>query len=82
MTIERVEVVIDGSWAEATLEKSLGDFAWRGWMFNWDTTPGEHELGCRATDAGGNGRIPSLSDLSLTTWEGSGSDQTEIRVCP
>jgi hypothetical protein len=54
MTIERVEVVIDGSWAEATLEKSLGDFAWRGWTFNWDTTPGEHELGCGATDAGGN----------------------------
>jgi DMSO/TMAO reductase YedYZ molybdopterin-dependent catalytic subunit len=51
--IERVEVGIDGAWHEAALEPAVGDFAWRGWSFTWDATPGEHELACRATDAAG-----------------------------
>jgi hypothetical protein len=41
------------SWAEAELDPSLGDFAWRGWSFDWDAVPGEGELACRATDATG-----------------------------
>ena len=31
-----------------------GAFAWRGWSFDWDAVPGEHELACRATDSAGN----------------------------
>ena len=52
--IRRVEVGVDGAWRDATLEPSLGDWAWRGWTFDWDATPGEHELTCRATDADGD----------------------------
>jgi len=52
--ITRVEVAIDGEWADATLETPVGEFAWRGWSFDWDATSGEHELACRATDAAGN----------------------------
>jgi hypothetical protein len=52
--IERVEVAVDGAWADATLAPGIGDFAWRGWSFAWEATPGEHELSCRATDASGN----------------------------
>lgn len=52
--VERVEVAVDGRWAEAELEPVIGDFAWRGWSFDWDAAPGEHELACRATDAAGN----------------------------
>ena len=52
--ITRVEVGIDGAWSEATLRESLGPFAWRAWSFEWDATPGEHLLACRATDAAGN----------------------------
>jgi DMSO/TMAO reductase YedYZ molybdopterin-dependent catalytic subunit len=51
--IRRVEVAIDGRWAEATLEAAVGEWAWRGWSFDWDATPGEHELACRATDGAG-----------------------------
>jgi sulfane dehydrogenase subunit SoxC len=54
--IERVEVSADGgrSWDEATLgEPPPSEFAWRGWTYEWDAEPGEHELCCRATDAGG-----------------------------
>jgi DMSO/TMAO reductase YedYZ molybdopterin-dependent catalytic subunit len=53
---ERVEVSTDGgaTWADATLEEPISDFAWRGWRYDWDARPGEHELCCRATDAAGN----------------------------
>jgi sulfane dehydrogenase subunit SoxC len=54
--IERVEVSVDGggSWGDATLGDAPSEFAWRGWSFDWDAEPGEHELSCRATDATGH----------------------------
>jgi DMSO/TMAO reductase YedYZ molybdopterin-dependent catalytic subunit len=51
--IQSVEVGIDGSWADARLEPAIGEWAWRGWSFDWDATPGDHEVACRATDAAG-----------------------------
>jgi sulfane dehydrogenase subunit SoxC len=54
--VDRVEVSVDGgsSWGTANLDEALSDFAWRGWRYDWDAEPGEHELCCRATDAAGN----------------------------
>jgi DMSO/TMAO reductase YedYZ molybdopterin-dependent catalytic subunit len=52
--VERVEVAVDGKWADAILAPAVGEFAWRGWSFHWEATKGEHELACRATDALGN----------------------------
>jgi sulfane dehydrogenase subunit SoxC len=54
--IEQVAVSADGgrTWADAELDEPLSDFAWRGWSYEWDAQPGEHELCCRATDAAGN----------------------------
>lgn len=49
--IRRVEVGVNGSWADATLGSQLGPYAWRSWSYQWDATPGEYELSCRATDA-------------------------------
>jgi DMSO/TMAO reductase YedYZ molybdopterin-dependent catalytic subunit len=49
--IERVEVGIDGEWFETKLADPIGDWAWRGWSYLWEATPGEHVLVCRATDA-------------------------------
>ena len=61
--IERVEVAVDGVWHEATLKRAIdpsgvGRYAWRGWCYEWQATPGEHDLMCRATDA--NGAIQPL----------------------
>jgi hypothetical protein len=52
----RVEVSDDGgeTWTDAALDRPLGTFAWRGWRFDWEARPGEHELLCRATDSAGN----------------------------
>jgi sulfane dehydrogenase subunit SoxC len=52
--VERVEVAIDGAWSEAALGSPVGAFAWRRWSFDWEATPGQHELFCRATDSEGN----------------------------
>ena len=51
--VRKVEVAVDGVWADAIVEAAVGDWAWRGWSFDWDATPGEHELACRATDEAG-----------------------------
>ena len=51
--VTRVEVGVDGAWADARLGPRVGDWAWCSWSFAWDATAGEHELACRATDAAG-----------------------------
>lgn len=51
--VARVEVGVDGAWAEAELGEAVGAFAWRSWSFRWDARPGVHELSCRATDEAG-----------------------------
>jgi DMSO/TMAO reductase YedYZ molybdopterin-dependent catalytic subunit len=51
--IVRVEVGIDDTWFEAELAEPVGEWAWRGWSYEWELTPGEHRLRCRATDATG-----------------------------
>lgn len=52
--IRRVELAVDGQWADATLHEAVGEFAWRSWSFTWDARPGDHELTCRATDSAGD----------------------------
>jgi DMSO/TMAO reductase YedYZ molybdopterin-dependent catalytic subunit len=56
--VERVEVGIDGQWADADLDPPVGEFAWRGWHFEWHAEPGEHQLYCRASDATGKTQPP------------------------
>lgn len=48
-----VEIAVDGVWEEARLDEPLGRFAWRGWSYEWQATPGDHILACRASDADG-----------------------------
>ncbi|MGN6799359.1 MAG: sulfite oxidase, partial [Gaiellaceae bacterium] len=55
--IEAVDFSVDDgrSWLPADVEADeLGRWAWRGWSYGWDATPGEHVLACRARDAAGN----------------------------
>ncbi|MCP3913611.1 MAG: molybdopterin-dependent oxidoreductase [Actinomycetia bacterium] len=50
--IDRVEVQVDdGPWVEALMSESIGDGAWRQWMVDWNATPGQHQIRCRATDS-------------------------------
>jgi DMSO/TMAO reductase YedYZ molybdopterin-dependent catalytic subunit len=52
-TIKKVEVAVGGQWLEAALDPERGQYAWRGWKFEWQASVGEHELMCRATDSKG-----------------------------
>ncbi|HKE77878.1 MAG TPA: sulfite oxidase [Solirubrobacteraceae bacterium] len=54
--IERVEFSADGgaTWGDARLGEPNGRHGWRAWSFEWDATPGDHELSARATDAAGD----------------------------
>jgi DMSO/TMAO reductase YedYZ molybdopterin-dependent catalytic subunit len=54
VSIAKVEVAVNGRWHEAALEPQAGRYAWRGWRFEWQATPGEYELICRATDGNGD----------------------------
>ncbi len=52
--ISRVEVAVDdGAWNEAVLAEALDVDTWRHWRYDWDATPGRHELRVRATDGTG-----------------------------
>jgi sulfane dehydrogenase subunit SoxC len=54
--IAEVGVSVDGgdTWSAAKVEApGLGPWAWQSWAYDWDVTPGEHVLCCRATDTTG-----------------------------
>ncbi|HSJ44081.1 MAG TPA: molybdopterin-dependent oxidoreductase [Euzebyales bacterium] len=52
--ISKVEVrVDDGPWQEARLSEEVGADTWRQWVYEWDATPGSHDLRVRATDGTG-----------------------------
>jgi sulfane dehydrogenase subunit SoxC len=54
--IASVEVSTDGGagWQPAELRPQPSPWAWAGWSFAWEATPGGYELCSRATDAAGN----------------------------
>jgi hypothetical protein len=55
--IARVDVSVDDgrTWSDATLLREFDeDYAWCGWSFSWDATPGDHVLCSRATDETGD----------------------------
>jgi hypothetical protein len=72
--VSRVEVAVDGVWSDALLDAPNGDFAWRGWRFEWHAQPGEHTVSCRATDAAGN--VQPLEQPWNTQGMGNNSVQT------
>ena len=57
--IEAVQVRADrGPWHEARLATVPGIDTWRQWVWDWDATPGAHQLQVRATDKTGYTQTP------------------------
>jgi DMSO/TMAO reductase YedYZ molybdopterin-dependent catalytic subunit len=71
--VDTVEVCVDGVWAEAHLEPSVGAYAWRAWTFPWIADVGEHELACRATDSAGTIQ-PDQADWN---YQGMGNNSVQ-----
>ena len=52
--IERVQVRLDeDDWQDARLSEPINNDTWVQWVWDWDATPGPHQLQVRATDASG-----------------------------
>ena len=57
--ISKVEVQVDQQpWAEARLAVDASIDTWRQWVFEWQATPGSHDLRVRAYDAKGEAQSP------------------------
>ena len=70
---------MDGTWAPAELDPPSGRWAWRGWRAEWDATPGEHVLGCRARDEAGNTQ-PDEADWNVGGYANNGVQRVPVRV--
>jgi DMSO/TMAO reductase YedYZ molybdopterin-dependent catalytic subunit len=79
--INSVEVSVDdgANWTEAELEPTGQRWAWRGWRFDWDSTPGDHVLCCRARDEAGNAQ-PDEADWNVGGYANNGVQRVPVRV--
>jgi sulfane dehydrogenase subunit SoxC len=78
--IAQVEVSVDGGtrWADAELTHELeGPWAWCGWTFGWDASPGEHVLCCRATDETGDAQ-PLEPEWNLGGYENNAVQRVPV----
>ncbi|HWA38180.1 MAG TPA: sulfite oxidase [Burkholderiales bacterium] len=72
--IERVQFAVDGEWRYALLAPAAHRYAWQRWECEWDATPGEHELACRATDASG------ATQPMVPEWNRAGMGNNAVQV--
>ncbi len=67
------------SWAPAELDAPRSPWAWRGWRFEWEATPGEHVLCCRARDEAGNEQ-PHEADWNVGGYANNGIQRVPVVV--
>ena len=80
--VARVEVSVDGgaSWGDAAVTHDLeGPWAWCGWFFDWDASPGEHVLCCRATDEADDAQ-PLEPEWNLGGYENNAVQRVPVLV--
>jgi DMSO/TMAO reductase YedYZ molybdopterin-dependent catalytic subunit len=77
--IDAVQVRADGGgWQQATLAAVPSLDTWRQWLWQWDATPGTHQLEVRATDGTG---VTQTSRPAMPLPNGaSGWDTTVVTV--
>ena len=57
--ISKVEVQVDQQpWTAARLAVDASIDTWRQWVYEWDATPGSHDIRVRAYDAKGQVQSP------------------------
>jgi sulfane dehydrogenase subunit SoxC len=81
--IERVDVSTDGgaTFNAAVLDPPQGPHAWRGWSFDWEAAPGEHEISSRATDSAGNTQ-PLEPPWNLKGYANNAVERIHVVVAP
>jgi sulfane dehydrogenase subunit SoxC len=76
--VASVEVSTDGgdNWQPAELDRQPSPWAWVGWSFIWEATPGSYELCSRATDTAGN------TQPSQPPWNTGGYANNAVQRVP
>ena len=80
--VAAVEVSADGgaTWADAELaDAPASPWAWRGWRAQWEATPGEHVLSCRARDEAGNAQ-PDEAEWNVGGYANNGIQRVPVTV--
>jgi sulfane dehydrogenase subunit SoxC len=77
--IERVEVGVDGVWADAHTGEPPGPAAWTPWWFEWDAGEGEHELCVRAHDASGRSQ-PDAAPWNVGGYSNNAVQRVAVTV--
>ncbi len=81
-SITRVEVSVDGgsTWDDAQLGEPVGDFAWRGWSYEWEAAvPGNYLISSRATDGAGD-RQPVAPPWNLKGYANNAIERLAVIV--
>jgi DMSO/TMAO reductase YedYZ molybdopterin-dependent catalytic subunit len=82
--IVAVDVSVDGgtTWSPAALDDEPATAgAWIGWRYQWQATPGEHELCCRATDDTGATQ-PLRATWNLGGYTNNAVHRVSVHVIP
>lgn len=77
--IKAVEVQIDdGAWQPARLAADPSIDTWRQWAYDWKTTPGQHTIRARSTDA--TGQIQTSEQQDVVPDGATGYPSITVRV--
>ncbi|MBW1596020.1 molybdopterin-dependent oxidoreductase [Streptomyces sp. JJ38] len=77
--IARVEVRVDeGAWQRAELAPAATEDTWRQWVWEWDATPGRHQVEVRATD--GDGRTQTARRVGTIPDGATGRHTVVVNV--
>jgi len=77
--IQTVELGVDGEWSPADVEPPRSRWAWQAWRAEWNATPGEHVLTCRARDEAGNEQ-PDEADWNVGGYANNGIQRVPVTV--
>jgi DMSO/TMAO reductase YedYZ molybdopterin-dependent catalytic subunit len=74
LAVAGVEVSADGggTWAETSLGKAVGPFAWCEWSYDWHAKPGTHTLCVQARDSAGN-----VQPEAVWNYQGMGNNMVQ-----
>jgi hypothetical protein len=79
--VAAVEVSVDSGvrWRPARVDPPASATSWSAWEFGWTAEPGEYELCCRATDAGG-GAQPLAPEWNARGLANNAVQRIRVRV--
>ena len=77
--IAKVQVRVDGgAWQDARLAQVPGKNTWVQWVYEWDATPGNHNISCRAIDADGNEQVEARARIRPNGTTGLDSKSVQV----